>query len=572
MKKSVLHFFKLFSAALVLLCLSSCAGLIQKTGSVSFEIGPEILNAARDGDHSSDIRDFVRIVVALEGKGYGIKQTVDISMKDYWDCLEFDKKFEATFDNIPVGKNLYAVIKSYQIMPGTNLPLELRDPELYGKSDYFTVKAGQNKVEIKASRHYRELVPYAYNDTPLVTYDKKPGEYEYNVDGLCFTATQNSFCFDNNGNVYTLNGSNNYYTISKNGSSTDCEFYAYNNPSIVVDSKNNILYAYYFQSNDVKITKYPEFISEMNIENSEQKQISTAIINGTQYQMYPKICTVNNGIVYIIATHEDYGTYLFTAAFDDSSPVTTTNGKKIEIPTGEINDIIYMDGAIYFLINEQKDSFTGVIAENSIFGYYSRGALVKYKVSDGSIKTIGWTSTPLNNSGKYTYAKDSSRLTIYENQSLTQRFKIPADKIVGLTIGGHPISFPKFYVPSGEKDTKHLFGPKKFIAIKPKKLVIADEGVAFYTDENDAYNAKKVTRIVTVDLESFSMSCANTEATFDNTSIVQMNGYEELISTCFSDKTTFVNNGIMDGTKTYYKENGNVFSGGEIWGYIPEMN
>lgn len=570
MKNSVLRFFNVLIAALILLCLSSCAGLIQKTGSVSFEIGPELLKAARNGGEPDE--EFVRIVVALEGKGYGIKQTVDISMEEYWDCLEFDKKFEVPFDNIPVGKNLYAVIKSYQIMPGTNLPLELRDPELYGKSDYFTVKAGQNKVEIKASRHYRELVPYAYNDTPLVIYDKKPGEYEYNVDGLSYEATQSSFCFDNNGNFYTLNGSNNYYTISKNGSSTGCEFYAYNNPSIVVDSKNNIMYAYYFQSHDVYITKYPEFISDMNIETSEQKQISTAIINGTQYQMHPKICTVNNGIVYIIATHEDYGTYLFTAAFDDSSPVTTTNGKKIEIPTGEINDIIYMDGAIYFLINEQTDGFSGAEGYSSTFGYYSRGALVKYKVSDGSIKTIGWTSNPLNNSGKYSYAKDNSKLTIYEDQGLNQRFKISADKAVGLDSGGWPISFPKFYVPSGEKDTKHLFGPKKFIAIKPKKLVIADEGVAFYTDENDAYNAKKVTRIVTVDLESFSMSCTNTEATFDNTSIVQMNGYEELISSGFSDKTTFVNKGIMDGTKTYYRQDGATFTGGPILVYIPEMD
>ena len=65
---------------------------------------------------------------------------------------------------------------------------------------------------------------------------------------------------------------------------------------------------------------------------------------------------------------------------------------------------------------------------------------------------------------------------------------------------GTPISL------SDEPDltVKEFFGPVKFIAIKPKKLVIADDGIAFYTD-NDFLKYKNVNRIVTVDLESFSI-------------------------------------------------------------------
>ena len=47
MKNSVLRFFKVLIATLILLCLSSCSGLIQNTGSVSFVIDEDFFNAAR---------------------------------------------------------------------------------------------------------------------------------------------------------------------------------------------------------------------------------------------------------------------------------------------------------------------------------------------------------------------------------------------------------------------------------------------------------------------------------------------------------------------------------------------
>ena len=64
MKNSVLHFFKLFVAALILLCLSSCSGLIQDTGSVSFVIDEDFLNAARGP--FGEPRETFRLEIALE--------------------------------------------------------------------------------------------------------------------------------------------------------------------------------------------------------------------------------------------------------------------------------------------------------------------------------------------------------------------------------------------------------------------------------------------------------------------------------------------------------------------------
>ena len=65
-----------------------------------------------------------------------------------------------------------------------------------------------------------------------------------------------------------------------------------------------------------------------------------------------------------------------------------------------------------------------------------------------------------------------------------------------------------YYGPSTENSTTQLFGPTKFIAIKPKKLVFADEGIFVYVDnpenpenpEDPKY--KNINRVVEIDLDA----------------------------------------------------------------------
>ena len=54
------------------------------------------------------------------------------------------------------------------------------------------------------------------------------------------------------------------------------------------------------------------------------------------------------------------------------------------------------------------------------------------------------------------------------------------------------------------KVKKSFYGPTRFIAVKPKKLVIADEGLTFYTDD-ELLRYKNVNRVVYVDLENFAV-------------------------------------------------------------------
>jgi DnaJ like chaperone protein len=45
-----------------------------------------------------------------------------------------------------------------------------------------------------------------------------------------------------------------------------------------------------------------------------------------------------------------------------------------------------------------------------------------------------------------------------------------------------------YYGPSTENSNTQLYGPTKFIAIKPKKLVFADEGIFVYNDKDESNN------------------------------------------------------------------------------------
>ncbi len=150
MKKSVLRFFKIFIAGFIFLCLSSCAGLLQKTGSVSFVIDRTFLSAAREAREGGD-GPVMQVEVSLEGNGgYGIRQTIFITKEDYEKCMQTDRKFEANFDSIPAGKTYYAYIRVYSAKEIGMNGEPVAEPILIGKSKAFKVKAGENLVDMKA--------------------------------------------------------------------------------------------------------------------------------------------------------------------------------------------------------------------------------------------------------------------------------------------------------------------------------------------------------------------------------------------------------------------------------------
>ena len=117
-----------------------------------------------------------------------------------------------------------------------------------------------------------------------------------------------------------------------------------------------------------------------------------------------------------------------------------------------------------------------------------------------------------------------------------------------------------YLVEIQESEDTYFVGPQKIIALKPKKLVIADTGYAFYTNANEdnAVSKKKVKRVVELDLENLSMGDAlpsgktlitNVSDSFDNS----FDSYKDKPEHFESIKRT-----ISCGAGKYYYLNGNV--------------
>ena len=161
--------------------------------------------------------------------------------------------------------------------------------------------------------------------------------------------------------------------------------------------------------------------------------------------------------------------------------------------SGAITDIaILYDGTVYVLVSNVGNS-EGDSGDSFIYNYnqsntmYSRGALLKIQSTDSGfevVETLGWTGSSrlIKPVGE---AKDESTLTIL--QPLTA------------------------YIPSFSEKSNKFYGPRRFVAIKPKEIAIADCGANFVMPNcKEGLYGKRFdhNRVVTVSLSSFTISGA----------------------------------------------------------------
>ena len=687
MKKSPLNFARFFTLLCSLFFIFgffSCSSFLSsndENGSVSFVIDRSILNAARDGSGIHDENVSYLVVVALEdNKGFGVKQTVNITAKDYDDCMKTDRRFEANFKKVPVGKEIYAIVKIYQIFgKDTDIPeSDLPEPEMIGKSDPIKVKSGKNEITIHAY-NYRysfdfsitisieglsenqfsqiqqnllisaipsdsqdakriaaagtdqakiyealynlfdtedqmafsygsqftfdpqlktitvkgnmylpvsldsastkgsevvliagiyDLDRYSGNsktrlfgqsakispekkktntvsisakemdvvDTPLVTYSETDSGYSYAINGFPkFTSTNDSFCFDKDGNVYTIRSQDpndnfsDYEIISSNLSSPIVVGQFYYVPSVVVDLKTNIMYAYYKNGYTINLYQYPNLISDGSYSSEKfwsfncDKNANVSGLN-TEVDPYPRLCTVYDGELYIIAedsSYNDYGSFIYKTELGEPSADNRIipDGIHIDLPYGSITDMVYLDGYLYMtgeeIDTDWEDTSLGVDVYKDALT--SRGFVCKYNPSDNTCSFAGVSTdkrvnTSMNADVGLVFYKDT--LQVFKNSARNIPFLISGN----LYVNNSPFNqkFPSICTPAPVNktlSTTALYGASKIIAIKPKKLVIAEEGIAYYT-ENDQLFYKNVNRIVTIDLETFAMTFDSTTDTF----------------------------------------------------------
>lgn len=187
---------------------------------------------------------------------------------------------------------------------------------------------------------------------------------------------------------------------------------------------------------------------------------------------------------------------------NDSFTITTIGNPQstqdMGVDDGQITDIvIHYDGYVYVLVSQTgSKNFTDMYMVNNLISgseettVYSRGAIVRLEPTSSGFKLsakTGWTedSRTIASSNKdknpFTSGSDSDNYTFYDVNA---------------------------YIPEYSERNSHFYGPRRFVAIKPKELAIADCGANIVMPDYGSKKRGKLfkhNRIVKVDLYKFAL-------------------------------------------------------------------
>lgn len=242
-------------------------------------------------------------------------------------------------------------------------------------------------------------------------------------------------------------------------------------------------------------------------------------------------CTLSGILIYPNATYTAFaasGTELYIAYTNDGTSylqratITGNNNDGFTITAkgeaqstqsmgvdGQITDIlIHYDGYVYVLVAQTGEKYAtdAYLTSETTKAIYSRGAILRlYSTSNGfkvSAKT-GWTE-----SARTIYTKGTAPTNLI-NSSTTNKTAIEFLKNFKSGVS--------LYIPNYSQRNSHFYGPRRFVAIKPKELTIADSGANLILPDYD--NKKtggffKHNRVVNVNLYKFAI---------DSTSVVDLN-------------------------------------------------
>lgn len=320
------------------------------------------------------------------------------------------------------------------------------------------------------------------------------------------------------------------FSVGKSGGSSNYTFYIFTQEQqpakagieINGDNVKPITdYIYYDTINDsLWLGAYSSsgfyFINEANKINSDTNYSTPCTLSGIS--IYPNAtytAFAASGTELYIAYTDNGTSYLQRAKIEgenDSFTITTIGNPQSTQDMGvdgQITDIvIHYDGYVYVLVSQNGEKYVtdAYLTNESTNTLYSRGAILRlYSTSNGfkvSAKT-GWT--------------ESAR-TIYTKGNLPDALNSPysgvQDSVTTLESFRNGLNL---YVPKYSEKNSHFYGPRRFVAIKPKELAIADSGANLILPDYD--NKKtggffKHNRVVNVNLYKFAI---------DTTSVVDLN-------------------------------------------------
>lgn len=415
-----------------------------------------------------------------------------------------------------------------------------------------------------------------------------PADYSSSGTSGSVGTYEQSFCYDADGNFYVLSvtpdvpdGNLIRSSNPKIGSGGDFILPS-GYKSIACDLKQNELYLYdgaslYATGDFIKTGTFPETPTRYRL----IKEVNFSDCNVYDY------FAVYDGVAYFVVTGSGY-----RIAKADLSTATEGGVELVEvagIPVDdyvypEISDMIAVDGAVYVIMRDiTPGPETGILSDRwdgtniQDFSVTSRGCVVKCDLKNGNrCEKRGWNGNTVTNESLKDQAKMYlARLGNTGGDYMPDDYNIYNDnegKTIFLADGskGSQYSDSK---PEGVGEYMYKFfpalnacfgaskaemesnlsslssfcfaSPAKFIAIKPKKLVISDDGLAFYTDALGGLSYKNVDRVVTIDLEKFAIeSVKATSAQFER----QLSGW---FSADIEDYTNTSLNKIVNGGTFY---------------------
>ena len=346
-----------------------------------------------------------------------------------------------------------------------------------------------------------------YSYTDYTNYFEGFSSISENTDVTSTSISDNSTSFaeDTDGNKYVMifNYDENHYYIKSTSNITseiskDIKLFPFQD-SLYYDDSADVLWAglYFYDDSNGTNTLYFSKIKELNSNNgTTPKESDCEISIGDSGDICSFAIQGNN----LYVSYTDGSTYYLQRASitenaDGTFAVSKVGSAKSVSDlgvSGAITDVaILYDGTVYVLVSNLGNT-EGDFGDSFIYNYnqsnimYSRGALLKIQSTSSGfevVDTLGWTGSlrqiaPVGEA-KYGYTTP----TIL--QPLTA------------------------YIPSLSENSNKFYGPRRFVAIKPKEIAIADCGANFVMPNHDKQQKGKMfaqNRVVTVSLSNFAIS------------------------------------------------------------------
>ena len=448
------------------LCFVACSNFQLAGGDVgvvSLAIGDKLASEIRSAASlRSTTGGSYTLTASIRGE-YSDSQTVTVADGNY-------SGVTFTFEGIPVGKKISLDLTAKA--DGNYI--------WYGNSGTHTVEQGENLLTIALGRVSGVLM-WNSSSVKIAPY----GNYDFdNATGTTVVGVQEyppSWCFDAQGNFYVI-GSNggSKYSLQNDGTydSNYSTFSGGDLSHVSYDNANSALYG----------------MSDSEISRIVENQPSSSIITFSSGITTPVEFAVHNNIAYVADQSEgddDPTPIIKVVGFNLQDKSKQGEGAPFKLPAIFGNQptyqMIYHEGALYLLLRRVEINDASNASEDFPAEHFSIGALVKINPSTLSL------DTSFGNGG---YLGLSSMKKNFTDLS---------------ALDGTSVDAVDFYGSGNDAST--FYGPVGFVAIMPKKLVIADAGFSM-EQEGIKVNLTKKTRVITVDLETLAFETERVEDSY----------------------------------------------------------